>query len=316
MTAYNSSLSRIVLYRVHIIILCVHRTPSVLDARCKYKSDHKCWYCDELCEICLQPTVLGPSFTDSTGRKLRFCSDDCSDIYKTKPEPQSEVFSPDDQENPNRKVPSDHKEYLHLFSSGQLEDKSGCFITSMSLCEGDGSSSFPLQQYYLNYHLRTPHYQCYYEFFVTDDFQPLESVSFTGASCNLFEHDDEEDMKQSVLSIVAGVLQRSGCSVIPDLLEKIRLYSLMRSDIAALLIGKSFHVNPTQEQSVKPDADVSSQQTPLMLTPQQLLAIYNAAVQHGLVDGTGEEEVKSDDRDETEPSEESEESKETDRKLQ
>lgn len=267
------------------------RPPTVLDTKCKYKSDFKCWYCNESCEICLEPTVLGPAYTDSTGNVLRFCSGDCSDIYKQKPEPHSQVFSPDNQENTDRKVPIGHKEYVYLSSCGKLEDDSGCFVTSMSLCEGDGSESFPLQQYYLNYHLRTPKYQCYYEFFLSDDLQALDSVSYFGACCDLFEQDEADDIKKSAVDSVSGVFRNSGCLCVSDMLEKIRLYNMMGSDFAALVIGEDKKNEPqtatesptisTQEpcaekggQDMKADTNQDDQEKPvLVVTPHQLLAI-------------------------------------------
>lgn len=207
-------------------------------------------------------------------------------MYERKPEPHSDVFSPEDQENPSRKVPFGHKEYVHLSSCGKLDDSSGCFITNMSLCEGDGSENFPLQQFYMNYHLRSPRYQCYYEFFVTDDIQPLQSVSYANASNNLFEHEDEEDMKQTVIGAFVNVFKNSGCSNIPDLLEKIRLYNMMGSSIAEVIIGERKTAQATASSTSESHSQGSSfekdgsnqedQQDPvLVLTPQQLLGMLN-----------------------------------------
>lgn len=270
--------------------LCaIFRSPSILDSKCKYKSDYQCWFCNDSCEICLEPTVLGPSDTDSTGKTLRFCSNECCDVYKQIPKPHSETFSPDDQENSNRKVPIGHKEYVHLFSCGKLEDNSGCFVTTLSLCEGDGSEAFPSQQYYLNYYLQTPKYQCYYEFFISDELQALDSVSYPGASCNLFEQEDEGDIKQNALGVVAGTIRNSNCSSVSDLVEKIRLYDIMGSNFAALTIsGKkgepSAAVNlpiiqsPKEPMAEKSEVETSSrvgQQPVLVVTPNQLLAVLN-----------------------------------------
>lgn len=178
---------------------------------------------------------------------------------------------------------------MHLFSCGKLEDNSGCFVTSLSLCEGDGSEAFPSQQYYLNYYLQTPKYQCYFEFFVTDDLQALDAVSYPGALCNLFEQEDEEDIKQSALGVVSGTVRNSSCSCVSDLVEKIRLYDMMGSSFAAFTIGsdsrdmpslavKSPIIQPLESTAEKAEADTLSgvgQQPVLVVTPKQLLAVLN-----------------------------------------
>lgn len=258
------------------------RPPTVLDTKCKYKSDFRCWFCNDSCEICLEPTVLGPSDTDSTGNILRFCSKDCCDVYKQTPKPNSEIFSPEDQENSNRKVPAGHREYVHLYSCGKLEDNSGCFVTSLSLCEGDGSAAFPSQQYYLNYYLQTPKYQCYFEFFISDDLQALDSVSYPGALCSLFEQEDEDDIKQSALGVVSGTITNSSCLCVSDLVEKIRLYDIMGSNFTALTIGSDSKDAAVESQSPKEatakKAEVPSgvgQHPVLVVTPSQLLAVLN-----------------------------------------
>lgn len=218
--------------------------------------------------------MLGPSYKESAETILRFCSEECKKVYVIQPEPQSEIFSPNDQESENIKVPNGHREYVHLFSSGKLEDESGCFVTSMSLCEGDGTNGFPFEHYYLNYHLRTPHYQCFYEFFVSDDLQPLDAISYSLETvCNLFDESNEEDIKTSALGIFGGVIIRSGCSTISELLEKIQYYNLVL-DLNSLLIGSENKKNEFNLASA-----ITGSQTPrnslaepiVVITPQQLL---------------------------------------------
>ena len=256
-----------------------------MDTKCKYGNDSKCWYCNELCEICFKPTVLGPSCTDSTNRLLQFCSEECHDFYNQKPEPQSKVFSPDDQDNPERRVLVGHKEYLHLSSCGKLDDGSAGFIMSASLCEGDGSETFPIQQYYLNYHLRTPQYQCYYELLISDNLEALDSVSYTGATCNLFKQGDENAIKQKVLGIVSNIIREFGGLGVSDFLEKVRLYNLMgascmicskdsdRKDESATAHGEvSVQGSYKKEESgqVAKGLDTADK---LVISPHQLLAL-------------------------------------------
>lgn len=202
---------------------CLCRTPSVIDTKCKFENGAKCWYCSDLCEICLEPSAFGPC-TNSVNNSLQFCSDKCYDLYNIIPSPQMKVFSPDDQNNPDRRVPDGHKEYLHLLSCGKLDDGSAGFITSLSLCKGDGSKSFPNDQYYINFHLRMPQYQSFLELFVSDDLQPLSSVSYPDTSCNLFGQSEENALKIKALSIVHDSVRSFGAATVTDFLQKIKLY--------------------------------------------------------------------------------------------
>ena len=112
-----------------------------------------------------------------------------------------------------------------IFSCGKLDDGSAGFITSIPLCEGDGSKSFPVDQYYINFHLRMPQYQTYYELFVSDDLQPLGSVSYPDASFNLFRQSDENALAVKALSIVSDTVKSFGAVSVTDFLQKIRLYN-------------------------------------------------------------------------------------------
>lgn len=268
-----------------IIISHPHnRTPSVLDTKCRFENNSKCWYCYELCEICLKPTILGPSCTDSSNKILQFCSEECCDLYKQKPEPKSTIFSPDKQENPDKKVPVGHKEYLHLFSCGKLDNGSPGFILRMSLCEGDGSSTFPMQQYYLNYSLRMPLYQCYYEFFITDNFQALDSVSYSGTSCSLFKQHDEKAIKQKALGIVSDVIRGFGGSGVCDFLEKIKLYDLIGASLVISGDKKDDSATAVEGDPARTSCAVKSgqalkkdepQKTELAISPHQLQVMLN-----------------------------------------
>lgn len=133
-------------------------------------------------------------------------------------------FSPNDQSNPDRRVPTGHKEYLHLFSFGKLDDGSAGFITSLSLCEGDGSKSFPTDQYYINFHLRMPQYQGFLELFVSNDLRPLSSVPYTDASHNLFEQSEENALKMKALGIVHDTVRSFSAASVTDFLQKLKLY--------------------------------------------------------------------------------------------
>ena len=272
--------------------LLLFRGPTVLDTKCKFTDDSKCWYCNELCEICVEPIVLGPSHFDQTGQVLQFCSNKCYDFYQRKPELFVKIFAPDDQKNPDRRVPIGHKEYLHLSTFGESDD--GHLITNISLCEGDGSESFPAHQYYLNYHLCTPKYQGHYEFFISDDLQALDSVSYARATHNIYEKHNEIAIKKLVLDVVSSNIRSFGASSVADFLVIVQLNALMGPNFGLLMSGKedisvtastepptsttqSFGVNESEQEwtlTYVPDKDAELKPV-IAATGSQLLSTYH-----------------------------------------
>ena len=248
---------------MHMLWLyCLFRTPSVIDTKCKFKNDLKCWYCSDLCEICLEPSAFGPSCTYSVNNSLQFCSNKCYDLYNNIPRPQSKFFSPNDQRNPERRVPTGHKEYLHLSSCGKLDSGSAGFITSLSLCEGGGSKSFPIDQYYINFHLRMPQYQGFLELFVSDELQPLSSVFYADASHNLFEQSEENALKMKALSIVHGTVRSFGAASVTDFVQKLKLYNTIGCTPVMRYGGENKQEKEAKEISAHGDENRLTEQNP------------------------------------------------------
>lgn len=205
-----------------------------LDMNC----GEECWYCSNLCEICLEQAILGPSLEVPDGRTLKFCSQECFKFYETNPEPHSLVFSLENQSSSVEEVPDGHKEHIRLYANGKCEDNS-CLITSLSLCEGDGSVDFPLNTYYLKYHLQTLKYQCHYEYFVNDALEPLNTVTYAGSLMDLFDKEECEDIKQSSVDIVRGIFTRSGLSTIPQFFEVSKQRRLLIENPDAFFLSDS-----------------------------------------------------------------------------
>ena len=210
------------MYLIIVYHVYFHRGPVSFDMNC----GKDCWYCCNLCEICLEQAILGPSLTIANGRTLKFCSKECFKFYETTPEPHSLVFAPDVQVNAAVQVPDGHKEHVRLYTNGKFEDSS-CLITSLSLCEGDGSADFPLSTYYLKYHMQTLKYQCHYEYFVNDTLEPLHSVKYTGSQMDLFDEEECDDIKQSSIDIIRGIFTRSGLSTVSQFFEVSRKKKLL-----------------------------------------------------------------------------------------
>ena len=231
---------------VIINILIIYRGPDLFDMKCSTG----CWYCRNLCEICLERAILGPSLSAANDKTLMFCSQECIKFYEVNPEPHSLIFSLEDQSSNDLKVPKGHKEYVRLYSNGKLED-GGCFLTSLSLCEGDGSEDFPLGAFYVNYYLRTPDYQCHFEYFVNDNLQPLDAVIYKGSSINLFDEDDCEGMKQSSIDILQMIFMNSHLSTISQFLKQVDVLKLLMSIPDSAILGLTEDVianSPQQDE--------------------------------------------------------------------
>lgn len=177
-------------------------------------------------------------------------------------------------------MPAGHKEYVHLSSCGKRE--SGSFIMKVSLCEGGGSETFPVRQYYLNYHMRTPRYHCRYEFFVSDDLQALGSVAYSGASYDLFEQDNMANLKKSGVNAISG---EGKCSSVLELFEKIR-FRTMAPDLASPVTGGNQEDKPQAAAKLSTDSaperhaeesglSDGGSKAALVVTADQLLALLS-----------------------------------------
>jgi len=73
-------------------------------------------------------------------------------------------------------VPTNHREVLRY-----TELNLGHYYCQVyvSLCLGDGSPEYPVDQLYIMLNIRHTGGQCYLQFFVTDDLEPLENIEFS-----------------------------------------------------------------------------------------------------------------------------------------
>ena len=208
------------------ISFVLYRTTWSLDRKCK--GEKLCWYCENLCEVCMQSTNLGPTVTSTStnGRPLRFCSNECAQKYTSSPEPHVEMFTPQKQQSGTMNVPSGHKEYLHLYTYGQLDGES--FITSMLVCEGDGSPTFPAGRFYVMFRRQTEQSQCHLEFFISDDLQPAETILYPNQPNTLFEDQEEADIKTAVMDIISDIFKRSHCSTFSEFIALLPLSEALK----------------------------------------------------------------------------------------
>lgn len=135
----------------------------MVDLKCSIVNDSQCWFCEDLCDFCLQRpagvTSCASLISDKT-IKLMLCSDTCSDtcstLVKTNPSKQLYAVSPDKRVYCNESDGSElnaeglhirfgshcapvlpsHEEILHLYSITTDGDNS-FLLEETSLCYGD-----------------------------------------------------------------------------------------------------------------------------------------------------------------------------------
>ena len=165
------------------MIIVIYRNPASVDLKCS--TVQRCWYCSNLCEICLKDAVYGLTVHHRSGMLLKFCSKQCQQQHTS---PISvpllvKVFSPSevpsDFTSYSRKVQEDHTELL--FIQGYRSDPAGNHIkVEITLCSGDGSEDFPKNCMYIVYYHRDTFSQQFVEYFVTKDMSPLQVLPYYG----------------------------------------------------------------------------------------------------------------------------------------
>lgn len=209
----------------------------------------------------MRSTNFGPTVASKSGseRPLRFCSQECAQMYTMTPEPHMKVFPPQRQQSDTMNVPHSHKEYLRLYTHGLLETE--CFMASMSICEGDGSSTFPVGRFYVMFCQQTESSQCHLEFFITDDLQAAETIRYANQLDTLFEEEEETDIKGAVMSIISGVFSRSHCSTLQEFLDFLPFsdfFAKLSDSLAGtLLLPSSPSVLPSS--GMRDQSDLSSE---------------------------------------------------------
>ena len=141
-----------------------------------------CWYCKNLCEICMKPASFGYTIRTDKEAVLHFCSQSCQFFSETMDSPSDiQVWEPPEPPLLPRFhahcVERDHRELLCMHIQGELSSGEYCMV-DMSLCLGDGKAPYFLDKVYTVYYLRTLKEQHVLEFFLGDDLQPKEALPY------------------------------------------------------------------------------------------------------------------------------------------
>ena len=93
----------------------------MVDLKCSVVNDSKCWYCENLCNSCLEEVSHSITETTSINEKiveLKFCDRQCSEFYKNiDPKQRIYVFLPHKSSQGNSKDIFSNKEELHKFGT-------------------------------------------------------------------------------------------------------------------------------------------------------------------------------------------------------
>ena len=149
------------------------------------KCEEPCWYCKDLCEVCLKPSSFGFTIRKDNNAVLKFCSQSCQLFGKYDSPPLVfEVWPPSESlpgsQFRSRRIENTHKELLYLHIQGKLSSGQHCMI-NMVFAVGDGSIHYPKDKVYIVYYLRTLEEQQSMEFFVGDDLHPEEAMAYAAS---------------------------------------------------------------------------------------------------------------------------------------
>ena len=148
------------------------------------KCQEPCWYCKDLCEVCLKPSSFGITIRKNN-TILKFCSQSCQYFGKDESPPLVfKVWSPLESLPGSQfhswRIEDSHKELLCLHIRGELSSGQYCMI-DMLFAAGDGSVHYPKNKIYIVYYLRTLKEQQIMEFFVGDDLHPEEAMAYAAS---------------------------------------------------------------------------------------------------------------------------------------
>ena len=156
-----------------------------LDQKCAHQN--RCWYCQDLCENCLQFAVAGLASLAHNGTLLRFCSESCKKEFQLVSSKAPLVVTSQTflTRLPSLScVPSGHRELLQVHAHGTTP-KQEPFKIALNVCIADGSDCFPPDRPYIMYHLRSVFHQQFLEFFISPTLVPEEPVPYCTSDASI-----------------------------------------------------------------------------------------------------------------------------------
>ena len=165
----------------------------VLDTKCYPK---RCWYCKDLCEICMKPCSVGCEATDcSTNIMYRFCSvcwqeSDCEEAVR----PFCSVLEKDNAVLENNYFPN-HKTLLSVKWS---PDAFKLYTLSLCVCTTNDSAKHP----YILCQTRNLFKQSFTEYYISQDFSHIQVMTLINTNMSEPHFKCDDSFVQMVLSDV------------------------------------------------------------------------------------------------------------------
>ena len=195
---------------MHVIFHVIfHSKVPNLDQKCANKN--RCWYCQDLCENCLEFAVAGLASFAHNGTLLRFCSESCKEEFQLVSSKAPLVVTSQTflTRLPSLScVPSGHRELLQVHAHGTTP-KQEPFKITLNICIADGSDCFPPDQPYVMYHLRSIFHQQFLEFFISPTLVPEEPVPYCTSDASISAVDQLKADKY-IQRMLKGALNSQG----------------------------------------------------------------------------------------------------------
>lgn len=145
------------------------------------KCSPPCWYCLNLCDICLQPADIQ---TNVNGELIRHCSSNCLDILLQNPGiihllPQGfTVHSKPTTDESKVELPEKHRAILHVLREYTRKDgRNGQYLLILCVNTETGDELFPAYKPYVLYHQFNLLRQITFGFYLKmDNLEPSEPL--------------------------------------------------------------------------------------------------------------------------------------------
>ena len=174
----------------------------------------RCWYCNGLCDSCLQPTVVGLAVVTKQELLLKFCSDQCQKNYCGAKEltVNAELLKLEDR-----------RELLMQVHAIGVTPLASFFNVKMQIYHGSGSYDISADRCYVMYQFRSPFTQELLEFFISSDLTPSDPLPYLTS---------EQAMRTLQLTKESGLVQ----SILQKAFEAVKI-----SNLCDLVHQKSMH---------------------------------------------------------------------------
>lgn len=127
----------------------------------------RCWYCNDLCDNCLLPAVVGLEVVTKEDILLKFCSDQCQRAYCG----LKELVV-------NAELPrlGDQREILMRVCAAGANRLVSHFTVQMQIYQSSGSYEIPADHCYVTYQFHSPFSQELLEFFISSNLSPIDPL--------------------------------------------------------------------------------------------------------------------------------------------